>query len=172
MPGPCEDEEALLPKKASPKAATASPKSSRRVKTASGTRRQYVRFQLLIRNTILSVAVLVIVAAAVSILRRLSKESPAGGGSTSSKPHIFISVIDDLGMNDIGYSEETEIAAASPFLTSAAQSGIILSHYYSHMQCTPARATLLTGRYATTIGAMSCQALLLLSRASPVICHV
>ena len=71
--------------------------------------------------------------------------------SAAPKPHIILMTIDDLGYNDIGYSS-TDIAGATPFLTSLAHAGVRLTSYYGQEMCTPARATLMTGRWAPAIG--------------------
>jgi len=60
-------------------------------------------------------------------------------------PHIIFLLIDDMGYNDIGYSSED--LKMTPTLDSLAENGIKLSSYYSMYVCTPARASLLTGKY-------------------------
>ena len=56
-----------------------------------------------------------------------------------------------MGYDDIGYNSY-DIPLASPYMTSLAESGIVLSHYYSVYDCTPSRACLLTGKYAIRLG--------------------
>lgn len=65
--------------------------------------------------------------------------------------NIVFFLVDDLGYNDIGYNS-FDIAAASPYMTKAAQEGIIFTNYYTYSQCTPTRASLLTGMYSSSIG--------------------
>lgn len=67
------------------------------------------------------------------------------------KPHILILLADDLGWNSIGY-ENYDLDFVTPTLTSLAQEGVILNHFYGQEVCTPSRASLLTGRYPLSIG--------------------
>ena len=68
-----------------------------------------------------------------------------------SSPHIVFFLIDDLGYNDIGYNS-VDLPDASPFMTSMAEDGVRLGSYYSMLECTPARAALMTGRYPVRTG--------------------
>ena len=72
---------------------------------------------------------------------------------TSSKvtPNFVFILADDLGYNSLGY-DDNDIDFATPFITKMAKKGIKLTNYYSQEVCTPARASLLTGRYPLTIG--------------------
>jgi len=45
-----------------------------------------------------------------------------------------------------------DIPDASPYMSSLAKEGIILHNYYSMLDCTPARASLMTGRYPIRTG--------------------
>jgi arylsulfatase A-like enzyme len=67
------------------------------------------------------------------------------------KPNFVVIVADDLGWNSLGYSEE-DMTFVSPYLTSLAQSGIIMSNFYAQEVCSPSRGSLLTGRYPLSIG--------------------
>ena len=66
-------------------------------------------------------------------------------------PNFIFILADDLGYNSLGY-DDNDIDFATPFMTKMAKKGIILTNYYSQEVCTPARASLLTGRYPITIG--------------------
>mmetsp|Transcript_21788 Transcript_21788/g.40602 ORF Transcript_21788/g.40602 Transcript_21788/m.40602 type:complete len:592 (+) Transcript_21788:44-1819(+) len=70
---------------------------------------------------------------------------------TSSQPHVILFVIDDQGYSDIGYQKK-DFASLSPALDAAAHDGIKLTSYYTQEQCTPARASLLTGKYPSSVG--------------------
>ena len=50
-----------------------------------------------------------------------------------------------------GYST-TDITAATPTITKLGNEGVILSRYYTLPDCTPARSTVLSGRYPITSG--------------------
>lgn len=69
----------------------------------------------------------------------------------SGKPNFVFIVADDLGWNSIGY-QDYDLTFASPFITSLARKGVIMSNYYGQEICTPSRASLLTGRYPLSIG--------------------
>jgi arylsulfatase A-like enzyme len=69
----------------------------------------------------------------------------------TAKPNIVFILADDLGYSSIGY-EEFDLSFVSPFLTSMAKNGILMTNYYGQEICTPSRAALLTGRYPLTVG--------------------
>ena len=72
-------------------------------------------------------------------------------GAGASQPHLVLLTVDDLGFNDIGY-QSTDLSAATPTLTSLARAGVVLDSYYGQEMCTPARASILTGRWVASIG--------------------
>eukprot|EP01035_Chromulina_nebulosa_P034545 gene34545-46357_t len=67
------------------------------------------------------------------------------------KPNFIFILADDLGANSVGY-EAYDLESVTPYLTSLAKDGIVMSNYYAQEICTPSRASLLTGRYPITIG--------------------
>lgn len=69
----------------------------------------------------------------------------------SSRPNIVFLLIDDMGYGTIG-SDDSDIVFASPYLNSLAKDGIMMTNYYSQEICSPARASLMTGRYPITLG--------------------
>jgi arylsulfatase A-like enzyme len=71
--------------------------------------------------------------------------------SSTTKPNILFLLIDDLGYGSIG-NGESDISFASPFLSSLAKNGIMLTNYYTQEICSPSRAALMTGRYPLTVG--------------------
>jgi arylsulfatase A-like enzyme len=78
------------------------------------------------------------------------------GGRASTEaadapPTIVFFVVDDLGWNDIGY-QSSDLSLASPAMTAAASVGVTFARYYTYAECTPARSSLLTGQYASTVG--------------------
>lgn len=72
--------------------------------------------------------------------------------STGLKPpHIVLVTIDDLGWNDIGYQSD-DIPDATPVMSQLARLGVRLTQYYGQEMCTPARASLLSGRWPSSVG--------------------
>lgn len=69
-----------------------------------------------------------------------------------SVPNFIIFIADDLGWNDIGYHNSN---IPTPTIDRLAGQGLKLENYYVHLTCTPSRASLLTGRYATNTGLTS-----------------
>jgi hypothetical protein len=69
----------------------------------------------------------------------------------ASPPNVVFVVSDDLGFNDVGF-HGSEIE--TPFLDSLAlgKHSVHLDNYYGQSICTPARASMLTGRYASHTG--------------------
>ena len=65
--------------------------------------------------------------------------------------HVVFVVCDDLGFNDVGF-HGSEIE--TPFLDSLALGPhtALLENYYGQSICTPARAAMLTGRFASHTG--------------------
>ncbi len=69
----------------------------------------------------------------------------------NSKPNIVYFLVDDMGFADAGFSGSTDIK--TPNIDRLAKSGAVLTDYYAQLVCSPTRAALLTGRYATHTGA-------------------
>lgn len=90
-------------------------------------------------------------AKALAQAERLAAEKVAATTTTKSAPHIVLFLADDLGYGDVGWGSE-DIVNATKFLTKFAAEGITLDRYYTMMDCTPARASLLSGRYAIHTG--------------------
>lgn len=74
-----------------------------------------------------------------------------GLDDNSVKPNIIFILADDLGWSSIG-NNDYDGSYITPFLSSLAEHGIIMGQYYSQEMCTPARASLLTGKYPITVG--------------------
>ena len=71
--------------------------------------------------------------------------------NASDSPHVLLLLVDDMGANDVGYAS-TDLAFATPSMDALAADGVRLARYYTLPSCTPARAALLTGRYASSVG--------------------
>jgi arylsulfatase A-like enzyme len=66
------------------------------------------------------------------------------------RPHIVFFLIDDLGRSDVGFMGCRDIR--TPHIDRLAHGGAILDAHYVQPVCSPTRAALLTGRYATGTG--------------------
>jgi hypothetical protein len=77
----------------------------------------------------------------------------SGATVVPSSPHIVFFLLDDMGWNDIGY-QSTDIPLATPFMDELAAAGLKLTKYYSQYECTPARASLMTGKMPIKLGMM------------------
>lgn len=66
-------------------------------------------------------------------------------------PNIILVTLDDVGMNDLGWTS-TDIPGASPRMAAMAYNGVILTNYYGQASCSPARATIMSGRYIHRTG--------------------
>ncbi|OAI56526.1 hypothetical protein AYO49_04080 [Verrucomicrobiaceae bacterium SCGC AG-212-N21] len=74
--------------------------------------------------------------------------------AAESKPNIVIILADDLGYGDVGYQGG---AAKTPNIDKLAAEGVQLKAIYGHPMCSPTRAALLTGRYASRWGVTGAQ---------------
>lgn len=68
----------------------------------------------------------------------------------AAKPNIVFFLIDDLGYADCGFNGGKEIK--TPNIDKLAHGGTILEALYVQPVCSPTRAALMTGRYATRTG--------------------
>lgn len=74
----------------------------------------------------------------------------AGVEAPAAKPNIVFILADDLGRADVGFMGGKEIR--TPHLDELAQAGAILDAHYVQPVCSPTRAALMTGRYASQTG--------------------
>eukprot|EP00633_Aureoumbra_lagunensis_P008034 CAMPEP_0197320748 /NCGR_PEP_ID=MMETSP0891-20130614/61421_1 /TAXON_ID=44058 ORGANISM="Aureoumbra lagunensis, Strain CCMP1510" /NCGR_SAMPLE_ID=MMETSP0891 /ASSEMBLY_ACC=CAM_ASM_000534 /LENGTH=558 /DNA_ID=CAMNT_0042812281 /DNA_START=195 /DNA_END=1871 /DNA_ORIENTATION=- len=83
-------------------------------------------------------------------IKEISTEKIRSGWS---QPDIIHIVLDDVGMNDaIIDSTDLPIETVAPTIKKLRQGGVVLGAYYGQSFCTPARATLLTGKFTHRIG--------------------
>ena len=73
----------------------------------------------------------------------------ANNYSKSSKPNIVLFVADDAGWHDVGY-HGSEIN--TPNIDKLDEAGVELNQFYVYPTCSPSRAALLTGKYASRFG--------------------
>ena len=73
---------------------------------------------------------------------------------TSTKPNIFLYLADDVGFNDVGftqYASPDNPLVHTPTLDKLAHEGIRLDRHYSYRICGPSRASILSGRLAVHV---------------------
>ncbi len=68
----------------------------------------------------------------------------------ADRPNVVFFLIDDLGYADVGFNGGKDIR--TPHIDQLALSGAILESHYVQPVCSPTRAALMTGRYATRTG--------------------
>lgn len=68
------------------------------------------------------------------------------------RPNIILFTVDDMGWNDIGYSDHSDVPEATPFMNELVKKSVKLTHYYTQPSCTPSRATIMSGKWAHKIG--------------------
>ena len=75
---------------------------------------------------------------------------------SNSAPNIVFVLFDDVGWADFGYNAGAggrgRSAIPTPNLDALAGAGLKLGSHYVHSSCTPSRAALMTGRYASNTG--------------------
>ena len=76
--------------------------------------------------------------------------SPPCSAASAAKPDIVFFLIDDLGFADCGFNGGKDIK--TPVIDKLARDGTILDSLYVQPVCSPTRAALMTGRYATHTG--------------------
>lgn len=72
----------------------------------------------------------------------------------SKQPNIVLFLADDLGWADVPWHGA---AYKMPHLAALAQTGLKLESHYVHPMCSPTRAALMTGRYASRFGVTQAQ---------------
>ncbi|CAM9251444.1 unnamed protein product [Pylaiella littoralis] len=86
-----------------------------------------------------------------TVNKKNTEEHTAEQRGKIAKPNVFFIMIDDMGWSDIGYQSE-DLQGTTPNLDKLAAGGVKMSNYYSMAICTPARASLMTGRYVVRYG--------------------
>ncbi len=86
----------------------------------------------------------------LSIILLLLSHIASTASADASKPNIVYLLIDDLGYSDCGFMGCRDIQ--TPHIDGLAAQGTILTSFYVQPVCSPTRAALMTGRYATHTG--------------------
>ncbi|MEP7271828.1 MAG: sulfatase-like hydrolase/transferase [Acidobacteriota bacterium] len=68
----------------------------------------------------------------------------------STRPNVVLITTDDIGYGDLGCYGAPDIR--TPNIDRLAREGVRLTDFYSAPQCTPTRASLITGRYQQRVG--------------------
>jgi len=89
-------------------------------------------------------------ALAILLLLGLLGTATSTVSAAPPRPNIVYFLVDDLGYADVGFNGSKEIR--TPNIDRLAREGSILGSYYVQPVCSPTRAALLTGRYATHTG--------------------
>lgn len=84
------------------------------------------------------------------LLVPLAVLSAADTPQAATKPNIVFFLIDDLGYADCGFNGCQDIQ--TPHIDQLASAGAVLAAHYVQPVCSPTRAALMTGRYATRTG--------------------
>ena len=72
--------------------------------------------------------------------------------AAESAPNVVFVLFDDVGWADFDYNVHGRSAIPTPNLDALAGAGLKLKSHYVHSSCTPSRAALMTGRYASNTG--------------------
>ena len=83
----------------------------------------------------------------ITLLSMLCGQLSAAG---ALRPNIVYLLVDDLGYADVGFTGSKDIR--TPHIDKLAGEGAVLASFYVQPVCSPTRAALLTGRYATHTG--------------------
>ncbi len=67
-------------------------------------------------------------------------------------PNVLLVVVDDLGLDKVGVYEAHPEPPRTPNIDALAARGVRFDRAYSHTVCSPSRAAMLTGRYASRTG--------------------
>lgn len=94
--------------------------------------------------------VLVTLLFVLPISWRAAETLLAADAPRPTKPNIVLFLIDDLGYADCGFNGGTQIK--TPNIDRLAGGGAVLESHYVQPVCSPTRAALMTGRYATRTG--------------------
>ena len=78
-------------------------------------------------------------------------KAAAASSGCDGCPSIIMITLDDVGYNDLGYVS-SDLPFVSPNLDQLAANGVKLTEYYGQSICTPARTTLMSGKFVHRTG--------------------
>jgi arylsulfatase B len=73
-------------------------------------------------------------------------------GAAASRPNILLIIGDDMGNETLSCYGLSKDPAKTPTLDDLCESGVRFDNFWSQAACSPTRATMITGRYATRTG--------------------
>ncbi|MGB9603842.1 MAG: sulfatase family protein, partial [Limisphaerales bacterium] len=76
--------------------------------------------------------------------------STSTAGKRINRPNIILCMTDDQGWGDVSYNGLTRIK--TPALDAMASEGICFTRFYAQQSCSPARASVMTGRHPNRMG--------------------
>ncbi len=76
--------------------------------------------------------------------------APCAAARGGALPNILLVALDDFGYNDLALNNGSD--SPTPNLDELARQGLRFTRHYAEGSCSPARAALLTGRYAARMG--------------------
>ena len=80
----------------------------------------------------------------MAVFPMIAAQLMAAAASSSPIQHVLLTVIDDLGYDDLGFRNQGQIK--TPTFNTLHDEGVDLSAYYVQPSCSPTRAAILTGR--------------------------
>ena len=79
---------------------------------------------------------------------------PCMAADSPARPNIVLMMADDQGWGDTGYNGHPELK--TPNMDALAASGLRLDRFYTaHFNCSPTRASIMTGRHPYRMGTFS-----------------
>ncbi len=98
----------------------------------------------------MKISVYLLLLLQLSVLSNQSERLYGFEFDATNKPNIVYFLVDDLGYADCGFNGGSDIK--TPNIDKLAHAGAILKSFYVQPVCSPTRAALMTGRYATHTG--------------------
>lgn len=109
-----------------------------------------MRVSITVRTGLIAFALLSSLGSRPSVAAPSNPEQANERQASSERPNIVFFLIDDLGRTDVGFMGCKDIQ--TPHIDELAHGGVILDAHYVQPVCSPTRAALMTGRYATRTG--------------------
>src|SRR6185503_20218536 len=90
----------------------------------------------------------------LSFLMLFASASLLNAAEAVSRPNVVLVMADDQGWGDTGYNNHPDLK--TPNLDDLAKSGLRLNRFYTaHFNCSPTRASIMTGRNPMRMGTFS-----------------